>query len=437
MNERARTLELLDPHVVLGCGAAVVLTLEALRGDEPVATSPVWPVLQAAVAGAALIFAWRRQERLRLFPLLALALAFHVGWIAVHLALGVPSDWDSRVIYPPQGQALLDGTYPRSEYPPGAVLLFALEVLLGGGEARVSNAFLLIPFHLVTVGAVWAVRTAWSAWFAALVALWPLNAFFWEFRFDLAPAAFLVVGLVLALRERWLLAGVALGLGAAVKWSPALTAVALALWLLTHGLAREAVRHSLAFAGAFLAVHLPFLVWAPDRVLDAYRTQGARGITGESLPFIPLHLLGRAEVEGEFWDAAVVPGWADSAAVAVQSLLVLALLAVIVLRARTRSVAVALAALAPVVFLLTNRIFSPQFLVVLLAAWAVAGALLVRSRSEQLWLGLVLCAATLMNALVYPTQSQDWLKFSALLFALAFSATAFLVARAVAARSSP
>ena len=436
MNERARTLERLDPHVVLASGAAVVLTLEALRGDEPVATSPVWPVLQAAVAGTALIFAWRRQDALRLTPLLTLALAFHVGWIAVHLALGVPSDWDSRVIYPPQGQALLDGTYPRSEYPPGAVLLFALEVLLGGGEARVSNAFLLIPFHLVTVGAVWAVRTAWSAWFAALIALWPLNAFFWEFRFDLAPTAFLVVGLVLALRERWLLAGVALGLGAAVKWSPALTAVALALWLLTHGLARKAVRHSLAFAGAFLAVHLPFLVWAPDRVLDAYRTQGGRGITGESLPFIPLHLLGRAEVEGEFWEAAVVPGWADAAAVAMQSLLVLALLAVIVLRAGTRSVAVALAALAPVVFLLSNRIFSPQFLVVLLAAWAVAGALLAKTRSEQLWLGLVLCAATLMNALVYPTQSQDWLKFSAMLFALAFSATAFLVARGVAGRSS-
>jgi hypothetical protein len=425
-------LSAVDPHVALGTAAAVVLVLEALRGNHPVGTSPVWPVLQAAVAGAALIVAWRNQERLRLFPLLALALAFHVGWIAVHLALDVPSEWDSRVIYPAQGNALLDGTYPRSEYPPGAVLLFALEVLLGDGGARVSNAFVMVPFQLVTVAAIWAIRTAWSAWFAAVVALWPLNAFFWEFRFDVAPTAFLVVGLVLALRERWLLAGVVLGLGAAVKWSPALAAAALVLWLMTHGAARAGARHALAFSGAFLAVNIPFLVWAPDKVVDAYVTQGERGITGESLPYIPLRLLGLARLEGYYWDPAVVPTWANGAAVAAQAFLLLALLALIVWQARTLQVAVAFAALMPVVFLVPNRIFSPQFLVLLLAGWAVAGSLLARDRNDQLLFGSLLLGATLANALVYPTQAQEWFKFSAMLFLFAIAATAWVVVRGVA-----
>jgi hypothetical protein len=433
MNERAQMFWWLDPHVALGGAAALVLALETLRGSQPVATSPWWPLLQAIVAGAALLVAWRRQERLRLIPLLALALAFHVGWIAVHLVLGVPSDWDSRVIYPPQGNALLDGTYPQSEYPPGAVLLFALEVLLGDGEARVSNAFLMIPFQLVTVAALWALRTAWSAWFAALVALWPLNAFFWEFRFEVVPTAFLVVGLVLALRERWALAGALLGVGAAVKWSPALAAAVLALWLVTHGSARAAARHGLAFAGAFLAVNLPFLVWVPNKVVDAYVTQGGRGITGESFPYIPLHVLGFARVEGEFSDAAVVPGWANAAAVAGQAVLVLTLLALVVSRARTLSVAVAFAALMPVVFLLTNRIFSPQFLVTLLACWSVAGALLARDRPDQALFGSLLLGATLANVLVYPTESLIWFRFSAELFAFAFVATAWVVVRGVSA----
>ena len=61
----------------------------------------------------------------------------------------------------------------------------------------------MIPFQLVTVAAVWAFRTRTTPWLAALVALWPLNAFFWEFRFDPVPAAFLAVGLLLATRERW------------------------------------------------------------------------------------------------------------------------------------------------------------------------------------------------------------------------------------------
>jgi hypothetical protein len=423
------TRRLADPHVALGVAAALVLVLEALRGPEPVATAPVWPVLQAAAAGLALLFAWRRQEALRLVPLLALVLAFHVGWVAVHLALGVPSDWDSRVIYPPQGNALLDGEYPRSEYPPGAVLLFALEVLLGDGEARVSNAFLMVPFHLATVGAIWALRTRWSAWFAAAVGLWPLNAFFWEFRFDVVPTALLVVGLVLALRESWVLAGVAFGLGTAVKWTPSLAAAALALWLVTHGAARVGARHVVAFAATVLAVHVPFLLWAREAVLHAYTEQGGRGITGESLPYIPLHVLGLARVEGEFFDPAEVPSWANAAAAVAQALLLLVALALVVRCARSLRVAVAFAALMPVVFLLANRIFSPQFLVPLLASWAVAGALLARSRVDQLLLGSVALAATLANALVYPTQSQQWFKFSAVLFLFAIAASAWIVVR--------
>ena len=273
----------LDPHLLLGAAAAIVLVLEALRGSDPVATAPIWPLFQAVVAGAALLVAWRQQERLRLLPLLALTLAFHLGWIAVHLALGVPSDWDSRVIYPPQGNALLDGDYPRSEYPPGAVLLFALEVLLGDGGARVSNAFVMVPFQLATVAGIWALRTRWSPWFAAVVGLWPLNAFFWEFRFDVVPTALLVVGLALAWREQWTLAGITLALGTAVKWTPALAAAALALWLLTHGAVRVGLRHALAFTVTLVAVHVPFLFWAPDEVAHAYTEQGGRGITGESL----------------------------------------------------------------------------------------------------------------------------------------------------------
>ena len=117
---------------------------------------------------------------------------------------------------------MLDGTYPRSEYPTGAVALFALETWLGGEPPHVLHAATMLGFHLAAVAAIWSVGTRWSAWLAAFVAVWPLNLFHWEFRYDLAPTAFLVVGLVLALRERWALAGVALGVGAALKWSPAL-----------------------------------------------------------------------------------------------------------------------------------------------------------------------------------------------------------------------
>lgn len=68
----------------------------------------------------------------------------------------------------------------------------------------------------------------------------------------------------------------------------ALAAVALGVWLVAAGRARDAARHLAGAAAVFAAVNVPFLVWKAGAVLDAYAMQGERGITGESLFFVPL-----------------------------------------------------------------------------------------------------------------------------------------------------
>lgn len=85
----------------------------------------------------------------------------------------------------------------------------------------------------------------------------------------------------------------------------------------------------------------------------------------------------------------------------VQAALVAALV-VLAARARSRSAAIALAALAPAVFLLTNRVLSSQFLVLLVGVWALAAALVVVSEREQLAVGAAMAGATFANALVHP-----------------------------------
>ena len=179
----------------------------------------------------------------------------------------------------------------------------------------------MIPFQLLTVGAVWALRTQWSGWLAALLAVWPASLFFVHLRFDaVVVAALLVTGLVLARRERWAFAGAMLGVGAAVKWSPALACAVLLVWLVASRRSRDALRHGTSFVVAFAALNLPFLVWDAADVVAAYTTQSTRGIIGESLPFLPLRILGLAEVSpsGHIWEEAVVPSWADGAALAAQ-----------------------------------------------------------------------------------------------------------------------
>ena len=418
-------------EVVLAGAVAAVLALEAARGAEPVGGSLVWPLLQAAIAGAALAVAARRRDELRLPSVLALSIALTTGWIGVHLALGVPSDFDSALIYPHQGETLLSGHYPPSEYPPGAVLLFAFETLVGGGSVRVSNAFTMVPFHLVTVWAIWQLRTAWAPWFATLVALWPLSVFHVEMKFDALPTACLAVGLLLAWRDRWTLAGAALGIGAAVKWTPGLAALGLAVWLVASRRPRDALRLGGAATAVFVLIHLPFFAANPSAVLHAYTTQGGRGIIGESLPYLPLRALDVVPPVEVPWLTADAPGWATGAAIAVQAIAVLVVLTALVAVRGDPAAALALASAFPVAFMLTNRVFSAQFIVTLFACWAVAGAVVLRSLSSVRLLAPLVAAAGIFNAFVYPVVWTRWPWASAGLFAAGLAATGSIVAWAM------
>jgi hypothetical protein len=250
----------------------------------------------AAASAVALLAAWRWQDRLRLVPVLSLALLVPLAWLALHHALDVMGDKDSSIVFRWQGNGLLRGDYPRSEYPAGAVVLFALEAWLGSNSTRTTNALLMAPLNALVVGCVWLTRAPLAPWLAAFVGLWPLNAFYWQYKFDLAPAALLLLGLLLAYRGRWALGGVALGLGAAVKWTPAFAVLALAAWLLSTRRRREALAHVGAAVAAFVLVHAPFVLAAPDDALAAYSRQSGRAITPESLWYLLLRPLDLAHV---------------------------------------------------------------------------------------------------------------------------------------------
>ena len=426
-------LRLRSPHVALAVAAGLAVATEPAvqygrnhdtrSGHVLIALGLL---VRAAAAAAALFSAWRVQERLRLTPILLVGLWLQVAWILTHLALGTKPDQDLG-FYRHQGHSLLGGDYPRSEYPTGAVLLFALENWLGGGTNRIPHAFLMIPCQLAIVAAVWLLHTRWSPWLAAFVAVWPLNAFHWEFRFDLLPTALLAVGLALALRGRWLGCSIALGVGTATKWTPALCLLVLVVWLLSKGRGRLAGRATLGFVLSWSVLTLPLLVWRPSEVAAAYTHQGHRGITGESIWYLPLRAFGAAHIRGDLSYDAGAPHWANVGVVVLQVVAILALCAV-AWRLRGLSSAGAVAALAPVVFLLTNRVFSSQFLVTIMAAWTLAAALVTRTRRAQVVVGALAAAATCTNALVHPyTVPRVWELASAGLFALAVALTGWLL----------
>jgi hypothetical protein len=214
-----------------------------------------------------------------------------------------------------------------------------------------------------------------------------------------------------------------------LKWTPALAGVLLAIWLLAVGRRRDAARYAALLAGTFFVIHLPFLVIWPREVLAAYDLQAGRGLTPESIFYVVLRPLGLAEFPDQIWSAADVPSWANPAAALLQALALLALVAVVV-RVKSLEAAVAVAGLGPIVFLLMNRVFSPQFFVVFVAVWAICGSLLARSSGDQLRFGLVIFGGTLANVLVYPSLVPQWGIFSALVFLFGLVASGWVLVRA-------
>jgi hypothetical protein len=423
------------PHAALAGAAALAVVFEALRIDTGDA---YWLLAAAVCAVVALVFTWRRQSELRFAPVVAIALAYHLAVVTAHVAGGVAGDQDP-LAYGIYGSELLDGRYPEAEYPAGAVLLFGLEALVGHGSALVSNRLLMVPFELMCVAGIWGLHTRHSRWLAAALAIWPMSVFYWEYRFDLVPAGLLVVGLLLAHRGRWGWSGALLGLGAIAKWSPGVSFVFLAVWLVAGRRWRELRWFAASFV-AVLLVHVPLLLWNADHVLNPYADQGGRETTNESVWYFPLRILGLTRGgEDREWAPAGAPHAADQVVVAIQAALMIGLLAAAVSVRRSPKGGLAIAALAPALFLLTNRVFSPQFMVVVAAALLFACALMARNRAEQLFVAMLVLGAAFANAFVYPYArgllDLSWTPASALVYLLALPAVAVVLRSTLAQRA--
>jgi hypothetical protein len=161
-----------------------------------------------------------------------------------------------------------------------------------------------------------------------------------------------------------------------------------------------------------LLVDVPLLLANARHMLSPYRGQSPRQITGESLPYLALRVAHLATPARHYYGAAHVPHWSNAAAACAQGL-VLLVLVIRTASAQHPADALGIAALPPAAFLLTNRIFSPQFFVVIVAAVAVSAAL--RGRRLALVIGL-LAIATIANATLFPrltTTPPGWTFVSA------------------------
>jgi uncharacterized membrane protein len=231
------------------------------------------------------------------------------------------------------------------------------------GVAEVVMFFNIAAFGLALawLATVWA--TAMLAgrriWDAALVAGSPLLIFQIFTNFDALATAFAMGGLLAWARQKPVLAGVLIGLGVAAKLYPALLLLPIVVLALRSGRLVEAGKTVAAALAAWLVVNLPIMVLFPQGWAEFFRLNSRRGEDMDSLYNVFGSFTGWPGFDTDlgFWEPPVIL----NSVVALLFVLCCAAIAYIGLTAPQRPRLAQLAFLVVAAFLLTNKVWSPQF----------------------------------------------------------------------------
>lgn len=270
-----------------------------------------------------------------------------------------------------------NGPASQIEYPvvTGLVMWFSGLVtrVLGSGPDLTRlyfdvNVVLLVACLAVTVWAT-ARTVRHRPWDAALVALSPVIILAGTINWDLWAVALTSLALLAWSRERSVLAGVLLGLGTAAKFYPLLVAGPLLLLCWRTGKLQEFGRMLAGGLVAWLVVNVPFMVANFDGWATFYSLSRSRGAGFSSFWYV---------LQDEHLG---VPPGALNLVAGLAFVLCCFGIAWVALSAPVRPRLASLAFLVVAVFLLTNKVYSPQY-----AVWLVPLAALARPRWRDLLL---------------------------------------------------
>ena len=295
--------------------------------------------------------------------LAATAFTMLVGWLVKAPCLGSWADGrqynrlcysDVAALYgsDDRDRGLDEAEFPylegENEYP----VLTGLAMWVAALPAQSYAAFFNWTAVLLT-GA--ALATAWFLYrmvgTRALLffALAPTLAVYGLVNWDLVAVALATAATLAHLRGRDPLAGILLGLGAAAKLYPALLVIPFALARLRQDRTRDAGRLAGTAALTWAAVNLPFAVLAFDRWSEFFRFNGARSADWDSVWFfLPHHL-------GFTWNVPVL----NALTVVAFAAAVFAIWKMVAARPGFQAWTLGFPIL--VVFLLTSKVYSPQY----------------------------------------------------------------------------
>lgn len=300
--------------------------------------------------------------------------------------------------------------------------------------AEVVMFFNIAAFGLALawLATVWATSALAGRriWDAALVAASPILIFQIFTNFDALATAFAVGGMLAWARRKPYLAGALIGLGVAAKLYPVLLLLPVVVLGIRTGRLTGAAKAALATFATWLVVNLPIMVLFPRGWSEFFRLNTRRGDDMDSLYNVVKSFTGWGGFDQNLglWQPPVVLN-------AVSALLFVACCAAIgyiALTAPRRPRLAQLAFLVVSAFLLTNKVWSPQF-----SLWLVPLAVLALPHRRVLlaWMTIDALVWVPRMLFLYGEQnrglSEQWFTATVLIRDIAVAVLCALVIRQI------
>lgn len=291
------------------------------------------------------------------------------------------------------------------------------------------SAFGLALAWLVTVWAT-AMLAGRRIWDAALVAGSPLLIFQIFTNFDALAVACATAAMLAWARRKPVLAGVLIGVGVALKLYPAFLLGPLLVLCLRTGRMREFAKTAGAAVLTWALVNLPVLLLFPRGWSEFYRLNSRRGDDMDSIYNVVKSFTGWQGFDPGlgFWEPPTVTNTVS----AVLFLVCCAAIAYLALTAARRPRFAQLAFLVVAAFLLTNKVWSPQF-----SLWLVPLAVLALPHRRILLAWMTIDALVWVPRMLYLYGEQNrglpeqWFTTTVLLRDIAVVALVVLVVRQI------
>ena len=261
-------------------------------------------------------------------------------------------------------------------------------------------AFGLALAWLATVWATSQLAGPRRIWDAALVAASPILIFQIFTNFDALATAFATAALLAWARRRPVLAGTLIGLGVAAKLYPLLLLVPLAVLAVRTGKVREVAKTTIAAVLMWLAVNLPIMVLFPRGWSEFFRLNTRRGDDMDSIYNVVKSFIGWRGFDTDlgFWEPPTVTNTVSALLFASCCIAI----TYIALTAKQRPRVAQVAFLVVAAFLLTNKVWSPQF-----SLWLVPLAVLALPHRRILLAWMTIDALVWIPRMMYIYGEQN------------------------------